>query len=945
MKVVIVAKTKSHTAVMTFDGRTFTLLDNQPDNLGDVWELTSYKESEPGTLQVQERRKLPPVSDLVAFIEYQAPPKMGGVETLFDGLLTPTATGELGLNGQGGRPPQTAQFWRPNRRLRREGVGNTVRYRHEAVIFPYTGQQAAPPEIGAGTLLRIALCPQRHVAELTGWYDDTAVPDEWRYSDQPLFDEMETAEPDPLPAAPTLPADITPHQLLKRVFGYDEFRPLQEEIIASALAGRDTLTIMPTGSGKSLCYQLPALLWPGLTVVVSPLISLMQDQVEQLRQLGIPAATLNSSLPFPAYTQTVSDIRAGRVKLLYVAPETLLRPETLLLLAETAVSCLTIDEAHCISEWGHDFRPEYRQLIQARQRLPRAVCMAVTATATERVRQDIKEALNIPDAGTLIASFNRDNLRLAVEPKQDGLNQATRFLDAHRGEAGIIYCATRRQVDNLTAQLTAQGWPVSPYHAGLDNAVRAHNQRRFIYEEGLVMVATVAFGMGINKSNVRFILHYDLPKNLESYYQQIGRAGRDGLPADCLLLFSYSDGQTINYFIQQEDPAQRAGSQMRLAAMLGYAETNVCRRRPLLAYFGETYTAESCALCDNCLAEEEELTDLTIPAQKFLSCVKRTGELFGMSHIIDVLRGSRSQKVLERGHDRLSTYNIGGDFSKKEWQHLARQFLQQGLLVQDSEHGSLKLTPAAYAVFKGEQVAGILPQQATATAGAVHRADYDAILFEKLRARRTALAQTAGVPPYVIFSDRSLADMATYLPQSPASFANMYGVGQAKLGKYADEFLPLIQAYCAENGLAEKRPAASPAQQIPAAATGKSRMEEVVAAFNGGQSVAELAAVYNVKVSTIINHLYNGYQAGLSLRAADDLLEPVACAPDLRQRALDVFAELGPDFLRPVFDALEEQVSFDDLHVLRLYIIGKESPPLAERTATQGQIDGRVGRF
>jgi ATP-dependent DNA helicase RecQ len=958
MKVVIVAKTRMGSGAcigaLTFDGRSLRLEPhdkkfndqfNQEYSIGDVWELTHYHQPDEiipphvETIIVQAKRRLPPLSNLVTFIESKLPPETGGVEALFEGLTEATSAGALFIATRNGLPARSTMFWRPDRPLTRDSDGKRIRYRYPTAngggTLTFVGYQEPIAEIPAGTLLRVSMskwwrpddrpeAEPRCYLQLSGWFETATTP-EWDYfADQPV-DEPETAgETSPLPPLPSLAGDATPRQLLKQIFGYDQFRPLQEEIIESSLAGRDTLTIMPTGSGKSLCYQLPALLWPGLTVVVSPLISLMQDQVEQLRQLGIPAVTLNSTLPFTAYNQVLGNIRAGRVKLLYVAPETLLRPEILLLLAETTVSCLTIDEAHCISEWGHDFRPEYRQLIQARQRLPQAVCMAVTATATERVRQDIKEALNIPDAGTFIASFNRDNLHLAVEPKQDGLNQAARFLDAHRGEAGIIYCATRRQVDNLAAQLTAQGWPVLPYHAGLDNAVRAHHQRRFIYEEGLVMVATVAFGMGINKSNVRFILHYDLPKNLESYYQQIGRAGRDGLPADCLLLFSYSDGQTISYFIQQEEPAQRAGSQMRLAAMLGYAETNVCRRRPLLAYFGETYTAESCALCDNCLAEEEELADLTLPAQKFLSCVKRTGELFGMSHIIDVLRGSRSQKVLERGHDRLSTYNIGRDFSKKEWQHLARQFLQQGLLVQDAEHGSLKLTPAAYAVFKGEQVAGILPQLATVTSGAAHRADYDADLFEKLRARRTALAQAAGVPPYVIFSDRSLADMATYLPQSAASFANMYGVGQAKLEKYADEFLPIIQAYCAENGLAEKRPPASaalPARQIATATAGNNRREEVVAAFNGGQSVAELAAVYNVKVSTIINHLYNGHRAGLPLRAADDLLELVACAPDLRQRALDAFAELGPDFLRPIFDALEERVRFEDLHLLRLHYL------------------------
>lgn len=960
MKVVIVAKTRMGSGAcvgaLTFDGRSLRLEAhdkefndrfNQEYNVGEVWELTRYRRPEKiipphvETIIVQEKRRLPPLNGLIGFIEKQMPPAEGGVDALFDGLTEATPAGALFIAERNGLPACSTMFWRPDRPLTRDSDGKRIRYRYPTAnggcTLTFVGYQEPIAEIPAGTLLRVSMskwwrpddrpeAEPRCYLQLSGWYDATAVSDEGELiADQPLDEPAADGQMGPLPALASLPAGVAPRQLLKQVFGYDQFRPLQEEIIQSVLAGRDTLTIMPTGSGKSLCYQLPALLWPGLTVVVSPLISLMQDQVAQLRELGIPAVTLNSSLPFHEYNQAIAHIRAGKVKLLYVAPETLLRPETLLLLEQTPVNCLTIDEAHCISEWGHDFRPEYRQLIQARRRMPQAVCLAATATATERVRQDIKAALNIPEAGTFIASFNRDNLHLAVEPKQDALNQTLRFLDAHRGESGIIYCATRRQVDNLTQELAARGRPVLAYHAGLDDAVRAQNQRRFIYEEGVTMVATIAFGMGINKSNVRFILHYDLPKNLESYYQQIGRAGRDGLPADCLLLFSYGDVQTVNFFIQQEASSQQAGSRMRLEAMVGFAETNLCRRRPLLAYFGEEYAADSCDLCDNCLAEEEELADLTIPAQKFLSCVKRTGELFGATHIIDVLRGSQAQKVLQHGHDRLPTHGVGREFSKQEWQHLARQFLQQGLMSQDPKYGGLRLTPAAYAVFKGERVEGVLPQQERAAPTVGGRPpDYDFALFEKLRAKRTALAQATGMPPYVIFSDRSLVEMATYFPQSPESFANMYGVGQAKLEKYADEFLPIIQAYCAEHDRAEIQPPAapaSPAQRIAAGATGKSRMEEVIEAFNEGRSIEELAGMYNVKQSTIVRHLYRGYQAGLPIRAGGDLLEQVACSPELRQRALDAFAELGSDFLRPVFDALEEQVSFDDLHLLRLYYL------------------------
>ncbi|HFQ93600.1 MAG TPA: DNA helicase RecQ [Anaerolineae bacterium] len=733
----------------------------------------------------------------------------------------------------------------------------------------------------------------------------------------------------PPPLTPSSPHPLTlatAQSLLKKVFGYDEFRSLQADIIQNVLDKRDSLAVMPTGSGKSLCYQLPALMFPGLTVVVSPLISLMEDQVAQLREAGVTAVYLNSTLSYQEYLYTTNQIRSGAVKLLYVAPETLLRPETLNLLQQIRVDCLTIDEAHCISEWGHDFRPEYRQLADVRRRLPTAVSLSVTATATGRVRQDVKSSLGIADADEFVASFDRENLFLAVEPKSGGVQQLLAFLEAHKEQAGIVYCATRKQVDNLTQQLSNLGWPVLPYHAGLDAQTRRQNQRRFSYEEGIVMIATIAFGMGINKSNVRFIVHYDLPKNLESYYQQIGRAGRDGLRADCLLLFSYGDAQNINYFIMQAAPGQQAGARARLEAMIRFAETNVCRRRPLLDYFGETYQADNCDMCDNCQAEEEELADLTIPAQKFLSCVKRTGEYFGASHIIDVLRGSRSQKVLKRRHDRLSTYNIGGEFSKKEWQYLARQFIQQGLLAQDMEHGSLKLTPKAYAVFKGEKVMGALPQRETAVTYRAAETAHDPALFARLRQKRAELASAANVPPYVIFSDRSLVEMAAWFPHSRQGFAQLYGVGQAKLEKYADEFLPIIREYCREHDLEEKkRPAAAagaPAQRI-ARSAGSNRTTEVGEAFNAGQSVPEIAQAYGVKERTVLNHLWKYVQGGRPLRS-DSLLERSQLSAETRQRVLDAFAELGTDFLRPVYESLNETVSYDELHLLRLYVVATQ---------------------
>jgi len=719
--------------------------------------------------------------------------------------------------------------------------------------------------------------------------------------------------------------------LLKTVFGYDELRQLQPEVIQNVLDKKDSLAIMPTGSGKSICYQLPALMFSGLTVVVSPLISLMEDQVAQLRELGITAVYLNSTLHHSQQAQIAADVRAGKVKLLYAAPETLMRPNTMRLLEESAVDCLAIDEAHCISDWGHDFRPEYRQLVDLRRRLPDAVCLSVTATATDRVRQDIKRALAIPNAGEFVASFDRTNLFLAVEPKTDGLRRTLAFLDAHREQAGIIYCSTRKQVDKLTSDLAANGWPVLPYHAGLDAQTRQENQHRFTREEAVVMVATVAFGMGIDKSNVRFVLHYDLPKNIEGYYQQIGRAGRDGLPSDCLLLFSYSDVSTINYFINQKAREQQQGERTRLDAILAFVETAVCRRTPLLGYFGEKYETDDCKTCDNCTAEKAELTDITVPAQKFLSCVKRTREFYGVNHIIDVLRGSRSQKIKQKGHDQISTYNIGTEFSKKEWQHLARQFVQQGLLTQDAEYGSLKLTDKAYDVFNGEKVMGILPRDERKTAAAPVVLAHDTALFSLLRDKRSKLAQAGNVPPYVIFSDRSLVEMAAFFPQSLQTFGAMYGVGQAKLEKYADQFLPIIQSYCQENGIAEKPkgvtvPAvAAPARRIVRGVGG--RAEEVLAAYNNGHSIVDIAADLGIKQGTVLGHLWKGVQAGRPLDA-ERILAASTLSPDMQQRVLAAFAEHGTDRLRPVFDAMGESVGWDELKVLQLYTAVNEEGSL-----------------
>ncbi len=942
MKVVIVARTQTAEGFcisgVTFDGRPIRFQVDAGSAgspaarewiVGDVWDLEVKPDGRLDQVAVQNRRRLPPVEDVVRFIHYQMPPTAGSPAALFDGLAGGSDGERLRLSDpdRGGR---SLAFWQPDRPLQRENGRGGVFFRYPVPgggpTLAYAGLAEPPAEIPAGSLVCVTLgegpagMPESGCdLLLAGWFQPAVEGPTSRSFELPPPDF-----PEPIPAA-SLPPRRPPgtlaegRVLLKKVFGFDDFRFLQEAVVDNILKKRDTLAIMPTGSGKSLCYQLAALLFSGLTVVVSPLIALMQDQVDQLRELGVPAAFLNSTLSHPEVLAIYDLVRTGRIKLLYAAPETLLRPDTLALLQQVVVDCLTIDEAHCISDWGHDFRPEYRQLIELRRRLEGAVCLAVTATATEQVRRDITTSLAIASADEFVASFNRENLHLEVAPKVDELGQTLNFLAAHPDDSGIIYCATRRQVDDLAAALKSRGWPVLPYHAGLDDQTRREHQRLFLQDDFPIMVATIAFGMGINKSNVRFILHTSLPKNLESYYQQIGRAGRDGLRSDCLLLFSYSDVQTINYFIQQQEETRQIGARLRLEAMLGFAETNLCRRRPLLTYFGEPAPEEPCDLCDNCLRDEADLVDLTIPAKKFLSCVKRTGERFGMTHIIEVLCGSRSQRVLARGHDRLSTYNIGGEFSRKEWKVLARQFIQQGLLSQDLEHGGLSLTERAYAVFQGERVEGILPDREVPKPTRPVDLDYDRPLFERLRAKRKALADAGGIPPYVIFSDRTLVELAYYFPRTLEAFGSLYGVGEVKKEKYGPIFLPLIQAYCQERGLAERPRGRDSASATTAAvrSVAGGRRRAILERFRAGETVAAMADSYGVKIRTILDHLWQALRAGEALPPAD-LEDQIGLPPETQARAVEAFAAHGLDYLRPVYDALGGTVDYDTLNLLRL---------------------------
>ncbi len=723
--------------------------------------------------------------------------------------------------------------------------------------------------------------------------------------------------------------------ILKSVFGYDEFRPLQAEIIGNILAKKDVSVVMPTGGGKSLCYQIPALVFEGLTIVISPLISLMKDQVEQLLQLGVSATVLNSSLSAVDYRRNVELVKNKAAKLLYLAPEALLKSNMLDLLSSVKVECLAIDEAHCISQWGHDFRPEYRQLIKARANFPKAACVALTATATPRVREDIKSSLQMDGGREFVASFNRENLFIQIVPKDNPLKQTLQFIQEFENQSGIIYCHSRKQVEKLYEVLSDNGFSVKPYHAGLADIERNRNQEAFIRDDVQIIVATIAFGMGIDKPNVRFVVHFDLPKNIESYYQEIGRAGRDGLKSHCLLLFSYADVQKIKYFIDQKDPAEKRVANIHLSALLRFAEAEVCRRTPLLNYFGEDYNTLKCNMCDNCLAEEKEKVDLTISAQKFLSCVKRTGERFGSGHIIDVLRGSKARKVLQFGHQKLSTYGIGEDYARKQWQQLFRQFLHQGLMAQDMEFGGLQLTDKGWDVLKGNmEVWGQLAQERTVDrlveeSRRADDLDVNQQLFEILRRERKELADASGVPPYVIFSDKTLVEMATYFPQSRENLLDIHGVGAVKCEKFGATFLNIIDRYCRENEIQErpKRPhkilPGSP-KKSAAEKSGKLRHIHVGDIFNSGRSVAEIMDIFNIKQTTVIDHLNKYVNQGLALRC-DEVFTLSTLPPDQKNVVLKAFDQCGSEYLKPAFDALNGEVSYDDLKILRLYYLGKKN--------------------
>jgi len=589
---------------------------------------------------------------------------------------------------------------------------------------------------------------------------------------------------------------------LKKTFGYDAFRPLQREIIEASLAGRDTFALLPTGGGKSLCFQLPALVREGLTLVVSPLIALMKDQVDQLEAAGVAATFLNSSLKASEARERMRGLHEGRFRLLYAAPERLMLENWQANLQSWNVAAVAIDEAHCISEWGHDFRPEYRQLSRLRPLLPGIPFTALTATATGRVREDIIRHLHLDDPAVFVASFNRPNLSYRVIPKEKVVSQIAEFVRKRPADGGIVYCATRAAADRVAGSLNDRGFPARPYHAGLTAAERAAHQDLFLRDEVRIICATIAFGMGINKPNVRWVIHHDLPKNIEGYYQETGRAGRDGLPADCLLLFHAGDAAKQTHFIDEmSSPKEQQIAREQLRLMMHYAECASCRRRELLAYFGETYAALTCEACDNCL-EPRESYNATTEAQKLLSCVYRVrqGARFGvgLNHLIEILTGANTEKIRRWGHDQLSTYGVGRELGRPEWSAIGRELLRMGLLAQEKgEFPTIAITEEGMEALRSRRIIMLTKAMAARPAPRERAGGItcDETLFDRLRKLRKRLADERSVPAYVIFGDTTLRQMARDYPQSLDDLRAISGIGEKKLGEFGALFTGEVTSY------------------------------------------------------------------------------------------------------------------------------------------------------
>jgi len=705
----------------------------------------------------------------------------------------------------------------------------------------------------------------------------------------------------------------TIHHTLKTVFGFNDFRAPQQDVIERVVAGEDVFLVMPTGGGKSLCYQIPALHRDGVAIVVSPLIALMKDQVDALIANGVRASCLNSSLSSAEVGRVFQQMDTGTLDLLYVAPERLMMPEFLARLRLLKLSLFAIDEAHCISQWGHACRPEYTQLGRVRTLFPAGPIVAMTATADPETRKDILGQLGLTDATVFVAGFDRPNITYTVVPKQKPFVQMSVFLSGRRDEAGIVYALSRKRVEQVAERLQQAGFSAAAYHAGLPDHERKRVQDAFRKDDIRIVVATVAFGMGIDKPNVRFVVHYDMPKSVESYYQETGRAGRDGLPSEALMLFGMGDVMTARKLIENSDNAERVKIEIqKLNAMVGYAEALTCRRRALLSYFGDL-REHDCDNCDIC-TDPPQRFDASEQAKKALSCVYRVGERFGMMHVIEVLRGSKNQRVLDFRHNQLSTYGIGTDTSANDWENIIRQLIHLGYLAQDfTRFGALKLTAAARPVLKGEtQVILGRPRDAVETVAKGKKKvggkkDYDQALFDALRATRKTLADEAGVPPFVVFSDATLAEMARSRPTHSCEMLQVSGVGEHKLRQYGKIFMDVIAGYDQESSVKIE----SGFSDKDLALTMSDTQRETLRLYREGLDLSGMAKRRGLKSSTIAAHL----EELLNMGADIDLLRFVNAdkIPLIRAR----LEKVGLGSLSEIFEGLPETFSYEDIRFVR----------------------------
>jgi ATP-dependent DNA helicase RecQ len=746
------------------------------------------------------------------------------------------------------------------------------------------------------------------------------VSDRCRLKDEGLFDlcpKFKTVEETVKPQVSIDSTNaIIDKEILRQYFGYSEFRQLQQDIILDVLEGNNALVLMPTGGGKSLCYQYPSLIFNGLTIVVSPLISLMKNQVDSLRSNGIPAEYINSSLNYKEITEIKSALVQNRVRLLYIAPERLAVPSFLSFLKGLEISLFAIDEAHCISEWGHDFRPEYRQLKLISTSFPDVPIIALTATATMKVRDDIINQLELKECKKYIASFNRENLVYYVRPKQDAYGQIVEFLKTKPRKSGIIYCYSRKSVESLTENLKYAGFRALPYHAGLSSEVRSANQDKFLKDNVEILVATIAFGMGIDKPNIRFVIHHDLPKNLEAYYQETGRAGRDGLRSDCVLFYSYGDRQKIEYFINQmTNDKEKQIAFSKLMEIINFCETSVCRRKLLLGYFGEEYKENKCSGCDNCITPKEEV-EATGEILTILTCVRELDEKFGINYSIDVLTGSKGNRLAQNGHTALRSYGSGKNMPKKMWHGFIRELLQRGYLDLEGEYPVLKLTKKSWDLLSGskgevttEKIFLVKPQVVKKPAiRQARRPDIieddadDRGLFDALRTLRKTMADAENLPPYMIFNDASLKQMALRRPCTPEDFRKIIGVGDKKLERYGAIFISEIKRFCQKHG-----PFTQPMKK-------RSSDSITLEMLDQGMDLDTITLARNLSLNTIYSHIENLIIAG----------ENIDIGKFITKEKIEVISnailEIGGVVLKPIKERLGDNYSYGEIKIVRARI-------------------------